>query len=260
MADMSYHEFSITKKNGKVRNIVNPSSALKKYQRSRQFELHAHFLEAAGALASCFHGFIPHRNAVTGARGHIGFETTIMFDLVNFFDNIFYEHITDAGVLLNAKDQKHLFHKSGYTAQGFPSSPMLANIAAIPLVRAMDHKLKEQFGKDNYALVIYADDISISFNNTDKQQWQAVRETITALALSNRFEINPKKTRVRFAKYGARKILGLNVTDKEVVATRKTNRKTRAVAQQVTTDGTKGQVLGGLRTWQKSLPPKQYND
>lgn len=257
MADMTYHEFKILKKNGKTRNIVNPSDALKRYQRSQAPALYKHFLAQAGTIADCFHGFIPKRNAVTGARKHIGFKTTIMFDLVAFFDNVYYEHVTDAGVLLNAKNQTYLFHKDGYAAQGFPSSPMIANIAAIPLIKDLDSWLAGKFGKTNYCLTIYADDIQISFNDELKATWQEVRDTVYTKATDYRFEINPRKTRVRFAKYGARKILGLNVTDTDVIATRRTNRKTRAVAHQVSYDGTKGQVLGGLRTWQKCVLPKR---
>ena len=258
MADMSYHEFTIQKKNGKTRKIVNPSASLKRYQRAQTPALYKHFLKAADHHAASFHGFIPGRNAVTGAKQHIGFQTTIMFDLVAFFDNVYYEHITDAGVLLNKQNQERLFHKAGYAAQGFPSSPMLANIAAIPLIWDLSTWLTTQFGND-FALTIYADDIQISFNDEAKSTWQLVRDTVYTTATNYRFAINPTKTRVRFAKYGARKILGLNVTDTAVIASRRTNRKVRALLHQVTHDTAKGQALGGMRTWQKCILPRKQS-
>lgn len=260
MANMTYHEFTIKKKNGKVRHIVNPSADLKRYQRSQNPVLYGHFLRVAGDYADCFHGFIPERNAVTGATKHIGFKTTIMFDLVNFFDTVYYEHITDAGVFLNKTMQDRFFHKNGYAAQGFPSSPMLANIAAIPFIRSVDAFLAATFGLGQYALTIYADDIQISFNNEAKGIWQAVRTMVEDQAVAYKFLINPRKTRVRFAKYGARRILGLNVTDTKVTASRETNRKVRALRYQVSSDGEKGQVLGGMVTWQRcNLPNTTYD-
>ncbi len=262
---MTYEEHTIRKKSGKIRKIVAPDAELKKYQRH---ELDTCFtpifnkIAAENDLTQCFHGFVPRKNSVTAAAQHIGYKTTIMFDFANFFDTITYTHLEAGGITLTLEQAKYCLHKDGYCAQGFPSSPMLANIAIIPFVKHMCAWLKLET-HDDFVFTIYADDIQISINSEDKRDWQQIRDRVYKQAIEHNLVINPSKTRVRFAKYGARRILGVNVTNDSVVATRKTNRKVRAVRHQVNTipDSGKGQVLGGLRTWQGCHYPKgiDYN-
>ena len=255
---MTYNEHTIKKKNGKIRKIVAPDKELKNYQRKElddvltpKFKMMANSFK----IYDCFHGFVPRRNSVTAAAQHIGYEATIMFDFADFFDTITFDHIQRAGYTLNAEQKEHLLHKEGYCAQGFPSSPMLANIALIPFVVDMKNWLSIHTDND-FAITLYADDIQISINNTDPSYWREIRDTLYRKAEEHFLTINPSKTRIRFAKYGHRRILGVNVTSDSVLPTRKTNRKVRAVAHQVSTDNTKANVLGGLRVWQMCHYPK----
>lgn len=251
-----YKEFVIKKKNGKQRKIVSPSSELKALQRDKVFQLYPQFKALAGNLANRFHGFIPKRNSITAATQHIGFSSTTMYDLENFFDTVTDTHIRAAGLHIPISEHHIVYHRDGYTAQGFPSSPMLANIAAIPFMREIEQRLILLAGKGNFALTIYADDIQISLHQDSKSIWQTVHKIVNESAKKANLVINPSKTRTRFAKYGFIRMLGVNITPNGIVATRKTNRKVRAVRQQVDKKQPKGQVLGGLRTWQKCLYPK----
>lgn len=253
---MTYEEHVIKKKSGKLRKIVAPDPELKQYQKSRIPYLYKEFkkLASSNGVLHSFHGFLPNRNAVTAAHMHIGFNTTIMFDLENFFDNVVEHHLYIQGLELSEKDKDLLLHKLGYAAQGFPSSPMVANIAAIPIIEEIKRKMKGIHKK--YVITIYADDIQISINTEDKQSIDKIKENVIIASSSFGFKINPNKTRVRFQKYGYRKILGLNVGRNDIQPTRKTNRKVRAVAQQVSKGTDKGCNLGGLRTWQKCKYPK----
>lgn len=250
----SYSEFSIKKKSGKQRKIVNPNASLKRYQKRAARLLYKDFKRLSGRAFHRFHGFVPHRNPVTAATAHIGFAATGMYDFSDFFDNVRDSHLKEAGLNLSTQNLELLFHKDGYTAQGFPSSPMLTNIALIPFIKELESVLKAT--KAKYALTIFADDIQISLNETSRSIWKEVGQTVKTIALSHQFKINPNKTRIKFAKYGSRRILGVNVTDEGILPTRKTNRKVRAVREQVKRGLPKGQVLGGLRTWQKCHYPK----
>lgn len=255
----TYSEFVIKKKNGKIRKIVNPSPELKKYQRSRLKHLTHEFMRLAGDLHTKFHGFVPYRNSRTACEHHIGFEATTMFDFTDFFDTVTRKHLKAAGLKLNPDDDQYLFHKDGYCGQGFPTSPMLANIAIIPLISELDSLLRANLGTGNYAITVYADDIQISTNKVGPMYLKSLKETVEQVVKTHNLVLNPNKTRTKYTKYGARRILGMNVWDDKITATRKTNRKVRAVRNQVDKGQPKGQVLGGLRNWQNCPRPKMLN-
>ena len=88
--DYSYKEHLIPKKNGKFRKIVAPSKDLLNYQQSKlkyiekvyKAEVTKHNIE------NIIHGFVPGKNCVTAAKQHIGFNTTIVMDLADFFDTV----------------------------------------------------------------------------------------------------------------------------------------------------------------------------
>ena len=259
-----YQEHKIRKKNGSFRKIVAPSSELKKAQRKAKHKLEYAFKKQAESfgVSECFHGFLKNRNCITAATLHVGFDTTVQFDLANFFDTV-HKNMLDEYLFESLDlDEEILFHKKGYAAQGFPSSPIVANIALIPMVREFKEYLTQDFGKENFAFTVYADDITISYNNPEKDKhdtiWKWIRDTLTDVVESYDFEINPKKTRVRFAKYGARKILGVNVWEDRITATRRVNRRVRAIRNQVDKGEPKGPVLGGMVNWKNCHFPKNY--
>ena len=163
--DYSYKEFSIAKKSGKTRKICNPSPDLKRWQRFQLKKLNKLFAEKASELdlPNTFHGFLPNRNAVTAAACHIPFQATIMLDIRDFFDSVTRRHVDNVIKLDDHfKNNERFFHKEGYTAQGMPSSPLLANIALLPAMSSIVKRMEEKFGKGNYTLTCYADDIQAS--------------------------------------------------------------------------------------------------
>lgn len=250
---MKYEEYTILKKNGKTRKIVAPDEALKAYQRRQLKALEAIFYREINrcglADLDVFHGFVHGRNVVTAAEKHIGFSYTVMMDISHFFDSVFANHINPIYTI-----PKELFHKEGYAAQGFPTSPMIANIAAVPvmanIVRRLDSAIKD------YVITIYADDIAISSNNKDYTS--IIQRIITEEFNRSGFEINPKKTRIRYAEYGFRRLLGVNVGDTSIRATRKTMRKIRAAKHQSDKGNiTASRSFGGLTTWSKCVLPRQ---
>lgn len=246
----SYRQFNLRKRNGSFRRICAPSTALVQYQRDQLPILYEIFQDAseASGVSEVFHGFLPDRNCVTAAREHVGFETTVMMDIADFFDSVTSEMISDFDRTFGA-DTK-LFHQDGTCAQGFATSPILANIAAIPLVAALKYTLTGLFG-DDFVMTLYADDLSISFNSTNKGMINSVIHNVKVITARNSFAIKGSKTRVRFAKYGRRHMLGIAVGDTDIQVPRKTKRKLRAARHQENWPS-----LGGLTAWSKCYLPK----
>jgi len=250
MKDYSYKEYLIPKKNKKFRKIVAPSQDLLEYQQSVLPKLEVIYLEKVSGtrISDTAHGFIRGRNCVTASEKHIGYKSTVIMDLSNFFDTVFRE-MFDTEEYKIIYDDNNLFHKSGYCAQGFATSPILANIALIPAMTEIDDYLSSKFKE--YAFTIYADDIQISTNCEESEDIiDIIAEPITKIVEKNGFGINPNKTRIRYSKYGYRKMLGINVGEDHIRATRKTMKKIRAAKHQEN-----GSSLGGLTTWSRCYPP-----
>lgn len=258
--DLSYRDFLIPKKNGKPRRISAPSKELLQYQHNLMKGLYAYHAKQESALncENIQHGFIPNRNCVTAATQHIGYKHTIIMDLSNFFDSVntsfFPKTITR---------YSHLFHKEGHCAQGFASSPIMANIASLPMIKDIKQSLNELhkafiISQDNlepgdetksFAFTVYADDIQISTNC--RPLIKHIINSVTHIAESHKFSINRNKTRVRNTINGYRRILGINVGLDHIRATRKTMRKIRAADHQGNFHS-----KGGLVTWSRNLLPK----
>jgi hypothetical protein len=252
---MDYREFKLRKKNGRYRKICAPSAGWLKHQQNYLKTLYNSFEQIAEELEveDNFHGFLKDRNCITAAAKHVGYQTTIMMDISDFFDSVNKEIIKTIDPQLASI--KYFYHKEdGRTPQGFATSPVLANIAFARVVSELKEGLEEIFDMeedDDYALTIYADDIALSLNNEDISTLNSIRDYITTFVESNGFKINRNKTRYRFAKYGKRIILGVAVGDTDYIATRKIRRKMRAAKHQCNKES-----LGGLTAWSRCLLPK----
>lgn len=246
--DLSYRDFLIPKKNGKPRRISAPSKELLKYQHNLMSGLYAYHMKRERELncESIQHGFIPNRNCVTAATQHIGYKYTIIMDLENFFDSCNLSHFTKS-----ITRYSHLFHEKGHCAQGFATSPILSAIASLPMVNEIKKNLISLHNEQrlSFAFTIYADDIQISTNYSSLVS--TIIHNVNSIAVAYGFKINSNKTRVRKSINGYRRILGINVGDDHIRATRKTIRKIRAADHQGNFHS-----KGGLITWSRNLLPK----
>jgi len=253
----TYTEHTIPKRNGKVRKICAPDADLLRYQRSKLPHLYRMFNIRANSngVADVFHGFVPDKNCVTAARAHIGYDMTLMMDISEFFDSV-QRSALPAGSIT---DDSSFYHAEGnYCAQGYATSPILANIAIIPIIKEINDFLDTCLLGD-FAFTIYADDLQISFNYDPSGEYKRNVDDVIAVVsacftLAN-FRINSNKTRLRHAKYGYRRILGINVGQDEIRASRKTMRKLRAAKH-----SGNGPSAGGLSTWSKCYPPKSVQE
>lgn len=248
---MEYREFTIRKKNGKQRRICAPDKELLAYQRSLLPALTAYFRyeEEQKFHDDVFHGFVKNRNCVTAAQKHKGFAHTITLDISNCFDSIKFANIHFAEYFLTPLISEQLTHKDGSLAQGFATSPILANIYLLNPVRALQEMVSEIF-IDN-AVTVYADDIQISVPESDFATLDYIIESATKIFSSYDLTINKRKTRIRHRKYGNRKILGIQVGDSTLSPNRKLKKKIRAARYQKNYNS-----LGGLVTSSRLLLPK----
>lgn len=252
-----YRDFNLKKPGSKSsRKISAPDDNLKAYQRTKLPELERIYnsLISGSDIQNIAHGFITGRNCVSAAIQHIGFELTLMMDISKFFDSVTKDMIMN--ISPEASTDKNYFHQGNYTPQGFATSPILANIASIPFIETINNFLKAIYGIGNFAFTIYADDIQISINRTRDEKYReenSIINKIHDIAKVYGFNINKNKTRVRYAKYGYRRILGINVGATSIQATRKTLKKIRAADHQGNYNS-----KGGLTSWSMCYLPRKY--
>ena len=258
---MTYREFQIPKKSGGYRKITAPDEELLTYQRSKLPELEQFWQDVADdhGVEDVQHGFIKDRNCVTAASKHIGYRTTISMDIADFFDTVTTKHISKFSFVY-AMDP-HLFHKDGYCSQGFATSPILCNIALIPAIQALETYL-DLVTNSTFALTVYADDITVSCNIEDHDILNEMIVQIEKCMLAEDFKVKPTKTRIRYAKFGFRRVLGVMVGATGMKVPRKIKYRLRAARHQAETKPspqerqTAGNSAGGLMTWSMLHLPK----
>lgn len=103
--------------------------------------------------------------------------------------------------------------------QGAPSSPMLANLAALKL----DHALADYASLNGFVYSRYADDITVSATRLQKRRGRVYSEIVHLIQKSG-FEVNPEKTRI--AGPGSKKlVLGLLVDGTQPRLSRETYKR-----------------------------------
>jgi len=250
---MTYREFTIKKKNGKTRRICAPSPALLAYQRSKLPALSEKFLalEAATFNYPTMHGFVKNRNYVSAAVLHKNFKTTISLDITNFFDSVKVKDTSLEAVLSSMNiDIDKVTHKDGSLAQGFATSPAIANLALLAPMSKLDEALGQNF-KFPFRLTVYADDIQVSIDSENYVDILLIKSLVEKIFKEHNLTVNQSKTRVHFAKYGNRRILGVQVGTDSISPNRRLKKKIRAARHQ-----RNGPSLGGLVTASRLLLPK----
>ena len=251
---MTYKEYLIPKKNKGVRKITAPDDELLKYQRAMLKNIEDIWVEAINeyGVEDIQYGFIKDRNVVTAANMHIGYQVSIGMDISDFFDSVTRDHIKLFSEEL--ANDPHLYHADGYCSQGFATSPMLANLAIIPAIQEIDEYLHNNEDIDfATSFTIYADDLTVSANCEEMPKLLAIVENISRILNNYGFAIKPTKTRIRFAKYGYRRMLGIMVGDNDIKVPRAIKYRMRAAKHQGNHSS-----LGGLTTWSRLQLPKAF--
>lgn len=257
MSDLSYREFYLKKKNGKKRRICAPSKDLLAAQRKLLPTLVSFFdlYEYRIFKRKIFHGFVPNRNCVTAAMQHLGYAHTITLDISNCFDSIHVDNYPTRAYCerILQENKAIISHKDGSLAQGFATSPILANIYLVAPVKELYDVLDQLY--PDFALTVYADDIQISIPPSNYTAMNSLIDLATLLFDDFGLTINKTKTRIHHAKYGNRRILGIQVGETTIHPNRRLKKKIRAARHQKN-----GPSLGGLTTASRLLLPKALRD
>jgi len=185
-------------------------------------------------------------------------------DLRDFFD-----HCTES-LMVSAGMSPELAHKccvEGAARQGLSSSPMAANIAALP----MDRDLLAAC-PPGVTYTRYADDLT--FSGDDIGELLTIRSLVPSLAEQHGQEVNGKKTRIQRADTGRAIITGVAVDAEGVHLPRRTRRTLRAARHNLEKLQNKieavepgvipamgrvrelGHRTRGLEEWAKLKPPR----
>lgn len=200
------------KTKGEFRQIYAPSKKEKARLRLLLPELNQIALDNCGM--STVHGFMPGKSPVTNARAHIGFQYSLSFDLKDFFDTVKPEMVKQ---YLGNKTGEYFINSRAY--QGLPTSPQIANLAAIKMDREiLDYCCLNDIPNHPKVELIkytrYADDLTFSFN--EYKEYQGLIENVPIMVKNHGFIINQKKTRLQSAKFGRRIITGISVGDTNI--------------------------------------------
>ncbi len=157
----------------------------------------------------CVHGFVNKKNVKTNANEHLGKKYIYNFDIKNFFPSITREQIFNCFKKLECNDLiadclSKLTTLNGYLAQGFYTSPLLANL----VLENFDIELSTFCKSNDFVYTRYADDIYVSGNNEISPL-----ETVEKIVNKSGFFLNKEKAK-KMKRGQNQYVTGLTVFDK----------------------------------------------
>lgn len=158
-----YTKFERRKRSGGVRTISASTDRLKSLQRIVLDGLLALF-----PMPEHVHGCVKGRSAVTNARLHVGQAVVINIDLSDFFATVSFDMVSEIFAKHFHFDEQasevfaRLSVVGGGLPQGAPTSPALANIAALQLDADIIERCKQALAPEDFQYSRYVDDITIS--------------------------------------------------------------------------------------------------
>ena len=192
MQSFFYKEFSIPKKNGGVRTIMEPYPSLKEIQHW----ILQYILEPAAPknVSPIAKAFMPGISLRGNAKFHKNKKCVVALDLHDFFGSVKYGSVY-------AIFEKLKYSKSVCTLlanlctcdcclpQGAPTSPMLSNL----VFKELDDKIFAYCRRNGILYTRYADDLTFSSNQLSPQK---IISYIKMLISSRGFRLNDEKTKV----------------------------------------------------------------
>lgn len=203
-------------KNGKLRKIFNPDRLI----RTVQFRILTRILNQA-QVPEYIHGFETGKSIPKMAETHVGKQIVISLDIQDFFPSI-KQFMVEAmfnklGIASDAsKLLSELCTYKSFVPQGSITAPKISNLIA---AGTFGRGVKAMCDRLGLGLTIYADDITISYNDSSVDRW-AIRERarsiiteVTDIVRKYGFHINTQKTKIMH-RYQRQWVCGAVVNDK----------------------------------------------
>jgi RNA-directed DNA polymerase len=279
-----YRYTFIPKASGPPRLIEAPKSTMKLIQR----RILRSILDPM-PVHDCAHGFVAKRSVLTAARLHAGEAVLVTADLKDFFTTTRLSRVhgifralgypwsvaraltslcgtaTPESVFTRLPaarrpdwHSRRMF-RARHLAQGAPTSPTLANLAA----RGMDARLAGLANAYGCRYTRYADDLAFSGDEAFAGKVDSFLRAVDQITADEGYALNPKKTRI-MRRGGCQRLTGLVVNDHvnvsrayfdELKATLHNCVKTGPVAQNLSRLPDFRAHLDGRVTWVENVNP-----
>lgn len=188
-----YHSFERPARSGGTRQICASQGRLKRFQRLLLDEFLSSF-----RMPGHVHGGVKNRSIASNARPHVNHDVVISLDLSKFFHSVSADKVKSVFTELYSCDAEaaeilsKLTTHSGCLPQGAPTSPHLANMAALSLDEALQTCCLTAVGAENFNYTRYIDDITISGG----EALVKLLPEFDRLIVDAGFRRNEKKTRI----------------------------------------------------------------
>jgi RNA-directed DNA polymerase len=203
-----YRAFEIPKRTGGMRPIHAPHGLVRDLQDKLKADLDKLYAPHPNA-----HGFIVEKSVASNAKPHAGKRWVLNIDLQDFFPSVNFGRVRglfmrppfDMAAAAATVCAQIVTHKNGLP-QGAPTSPVLSNLIAVPLDRALLRLARGQ----HVTYSRYADDITFSTDDATFPPALAVKEQaadgahvvvagdeLAKAVAACGFRINPKKVRLQ---------------------------------------------------------------
>lgn len=187
-------------------------------------------------LPDYVYAFERNRNIPTMAALHVNKHCIISLDIKDFFHSIKQEKLYEVMCRLGLREYpartiSELCTYKAFVPQGALTSPKISNLITSV---TFGPEIDAYCSLNNLTLTIYADDVTVSSNDTSINPRQIIQD-LTAYIQSHGFRINRKKTKVMF--HGSRQYVCGAVVNTKVNLIVKERKKLRAIIHNVTKNG-----------------------
>lgn len=214
----NYVEYEISKKNGKIRTIYEPSPILKLVQRNI-----LHNILEEKRISEYAKAYQKNISLLENALPHVKQNIILKLDIMNFFDNITFKMVYNScfreelypksiGVLLT-----NLCTYQGKLPQGAPTSSYISNI----ILRGFDEIIGKYCSNRNINYTRYSDDLTFSGDFQPKKIILLVKDELKKRG----FKLNYDKIHI-ITKNKRQTVTGIVVNDK-INVTKEYKRKIR---------------------------------
>lgn len=230
--DKSYIKFPMTKKNGGKRWIHAPHFLVKNAQRAILETIPNPSVMHFGY--EVINGFVPGRSIIDNARPHVGKSVVLSIDLKNFFPSFTPTQIKHTTSKYGDSFQKLITTAKDKLPQGAPTSPMIANWAAIE----GDQAVVEFCKVNGLNYTRYADDLTFS-TSADYIDEFVVQDLLGIInnEFGPRLKAHPRKIKF-MRKHKQQRVTGIVVNEKLSIP-RARRRKLRAFMHDADKNGIK---------------------